>query len=137
MAAEAQRTIKAVRMNNGNIGWPPCLINLHAGARFVFHVVLAKALRHTHMCGATRSDLMLRACDSFDFGALQHESNQALATPEIAKSRKKSHTLRSCPRAARTASRSMAAGSVPAPRVAAARPSPWPSFETRLRRSSG
>src|SRR5438067_1500462 len=36
---------------------------------------------------------LLRAFDSFDFGALQHESNQALATHEIAESCKKSHTL--------------------------------------------
>src|SRR3981081_3550231 len=43
----------------------------------------------------SRSALILRACESFDFRDSRHESNQALTTPEIAEKRIDSHSLRS------------------------------------------
>src|SRR3546814_11263175 len=39
--------------------------------------------------------LILRACESFDFGDSRHESKQALTTRQIAESRIDSQTLRS------------------------------------------
>src|ERR1700720_2972160 len=50
--------------------------------------------------------LRLRACESFDFGDSRHESNQGLTTPENAKSRINSHTVR---RRLRSAKRRMMA----------------------------
>src|SRR5579885_3040109 len=38
---------------------------------------------------------ILRACESFDFGLLRHESNQGLTTRKNAETRKDSQTLRS------------------------------------------